>query len=115
MNWRDHIYSNPEIGSGKPIFRDSRFKVEFVLKLMAAGWTFEQMVEEYPGLSDLVYRGRVEALRAILYLRCDPVLQPGMADRVLLVLANATVDGHMVVIQPSNVRYRPLPEKSSHG
>ena len=50
MDWRDHIYSNPEIGGGKPIFRDSRFKVAFVLDLMAAGWTFEQMVGEYPGL-----------------------------------------------------------------
>ena len=50
MDWREHIYSNPEIGGGKPIFRDSRFKVEFVLKLMAAGWTYEQMAEEYPGI-----------------------------------------------------------------
>jgi len=50
MNWRDHIYSNPEIGFGKPIFRGTRFKVEFVLKLMAAGWTAEQMAEEYPGI-----------------------------------------------------------------
>ncbi len=50
MEWRDLIYSNPEIGGGKPIFRDSRFKVSFVLDLMAAGWPFERMVEEYPGL-----------------------------------------------------------------
>ena len=50
MNWREHIYSNPDIGGGKPIFRGTRFKVEFVLKLMAAEWTFEQMVEEYPGM-----------------------------------------------------------------
>ena len=50
MNWRDHIHSNAEIGGGKPIFRGSRFKVAFVLDLIAAGWTFEQMVAEYPGL-----------------------------------------------------------------
>lgn len=50
MNWRDHIYSNPEISGGKPIFRGTRFKVAFVLDLMAAGWPFERMVEEYPGL-----------------------------------------------------------------
>jgi uncharacterized protein (DUF433 family) len=50
MDWREHIYSNPGIGGGRPIFRDSRFKVSFVLDLMAAGWTFEQMVEEYPGI-----------------------------------------------------------------
>ncbi|HEX8444630.1 MAG TPA: DUF433 domain-containing protein [Allosphingosinicella sp.] len=50
MNWREHIHSDPEIGRGKPIFRGTRFKVEFVLKLMAAGWTYEQMAEEYPGI-----------------------------------------------------------------
>jgi uncharacterized protein (DUF433 family) len=50
MDWREHIYSNPKIGAGKPIFRGTRFKVEFVLKLMAAGWTAEQMAEEYPGI-----------------------------------------------------------------
>ena len=50
MDWREHIYSNPEIGRGKPIFRGSRFKVSFVLDLMAAGWTYEQMIEEYPGI-----------------------------------------------------------------
>jgi len=50
MDWREFIYSNPEIGFGKPIFRGTRIKVEFVLKLMAAGWTADQMSEEYPGI-----------------------------------------------------------------
>ncbi len=50
MDWRDHIYSNPKIGFGKPIFRNTRIKVEFVLKLMSNGWTAEQMAEEYPGI-----------------------------------------------------------------
>ncbi len=50
MNWRDHIHSDPKIGFGKPIFRGTRIKVEFVLKLMSSGWTAEQMAEEYPGI-----------------------------------------------------------------
>lgn len=48
MDWREHIYSNADIRSGKPIFRGTRVKVEFVLDLMAAGWTAERMAEEYP-------------------------------------------------------------------
>ena len=56
MDWRDHIYSNPKIAFGKPIFRETRFKVEFVLKLMAAGWTAEQMAEEYPGIEPIHLR-----------------------------------------------------------
>jgi uncharacterized protein (DUF433 family) len=51
MDWREHIYSNPEIRSGKPVFRDTRVKVEFVLELMAAGWTAEQMAAEYPEIA----------------------------------------------------------------
>jgi uncharacterized protein (DUF433 family) len=50
MDWREYIYSNPNIYGGKPIFRDSRITVEMVLDLMAAGWTIEQMQEEYPGI-----------------------------------------------------------------
>lgn len=64
MDWREHIYSNPEIGFGKPIFRDTRIKVEFVLKLMAAGWSAEQMAEEYPGV-------RPEHLRAAAAFAAD--------------------------------------------
>ncbi len=51
MEWRDHIYSNPNILGGKPIFRNSRFTVEMVLDLMAAGWTIDQMADEFPGIS----------------------------------------------------------------
>ncbi|MBX9815013.1 MAG: hypothetical protein A4S12_03350 [Proteobacteria bacterium SG_bin5] len=50
MDWRDLIYSNPNIYGGKPIFVDSRITVEMVLDLMAAGWSVEQMAEEYPGI-----------------------------------------------------------------
>ncbi|WP_174275278.1 DUF433 domain-containing protein [Sphingomonas bacterium] len=51
MDWRNHIYSDPEIGGGKPIFRGTRFKVDFLLKLMAAGWDAERIGLEYPGLT----------------------------------------------------------------
>jgi uncharacterized protein (DUF433 family) len=33
MNWKYHIYSNPEILVGKPIIRGIRLSVEFVLGL----------------------------------------------------------------------------------
>jgi uncharacterized protein (DUF433 family) len=50
VDWRERIYSNPNIHGGKPIFRESRISVEMVLQLMAAGWSVEQMMEEYPGI-----------------------------------------------------------------
>ena len=50
MDWREHIYSNPNIFGGKPIFVNSRITVEMVLDLMGAGWTVEEMAAEYPGI-----------------------------------------------------------------
>jgi uncharacterized protein (DUF433 family) len=50
MDWKEHIHSDPEIGFGKPIFRGTRIKVEFVLKLMGAGWSAERIAEEFPGV-----------------------------------------------------------------
>ena len=52
-DWRDHIHSDPGIGFGKPIFRGTRLKVEFVLKLMAAGWTADRMAEEWPEIEPI--------------------------------------------------------------
>ena len=40
----------PEIAGGRPVFRGTRYSVERVLKLVGAGWTIEQIADEYPGL-----------------------------------------------------------------
>ena len=50
MDWKEHIHSDAGILGGKPVFKGTRMKVEFVLKLMGAGWSAEQMAEEYPGI-----------------------------------------------------------------
>ncbi len=50
MNWRDHIYSDPKILSGKPVIKGTRYTVERVLKLVGAGWSDAQITEEYPGI-----------------------------------------------------------------
>jgi uncharacterized protein (DUF433 family) len=53
MDWKEHIHSDPEIGFGKPIFRGTRIKVEFVLKLMGAGWPASRIAEEFPGVAEI--------------------------------------------------------------
>ncbi len=50
MNWRDHIHSVDGILGEKPVFRGTRYTVERVLKLMGAGWSYERIVDEYPGI-----------------------------------------------------------------
>ena len=57
MKWRHHIHSDPSILAGKPVVRGTRLSVEFLLGLMADGWTERQILENYPQLS-------VETLRA---------------------------------------------------
>lgn len=58
MDWREHIHSDPAILSGKPVVKGTRLSVEFLLGLFAAGWTEEQVLENYPTLD-------AQALRAV--------------------------------------------------
>lgn len=51
MNWHEHIRSDPEILAGKPAIRGTRLSVEFLLGLMAEGWTEREILESYPQLS----------------------------------------------------------------
>jgi uncharacterized protein (DUF433 family) len=58
MTWRDHIHSDPEILGGKPVVRGTRLAVDFLLSLLAEGWSQEQVLTNYPQLTS-------EALRAV--------------------------------------------------
>ena len=58
MGWQDHIHSDPEVLLGKPVVKGTRLAIDFLLGLFAAGWTPEQILENYPTLTP-------EALRAV--------------------------------------------------
>jgi len=58
MDWRLYIHSDPEILLGKPVVKGTRLAVDFILDLFAAGWTEEQVLENYPTLTP-------EALQAV--------------------------------------------------
>lgn len=51
MNWQDRIEINPNILVGKPIIKGTRIAVEFVVDLLARGWTVEQILQEYDHLT----------------------------------------------------------------
>jgi uncharacterized protein (DUF433 family) len=51
MDWRDHITSDSDVLAGKPAVRGTRLSVELLLGLLAAGWTPEQLLASYPGLT----------------------------------------------------------------
>jgi len=51
MTWADRIVVDPKILVGKPVIKGTRIAVEFVLDLLAQGWTEKAVIENYPGLA----------------------------------------------------------------
>lgn len=46
------IIVDPKILTGKPVVRGTRISVELVVELLAAGWSHEQILANYPHLSE---------------------------------------------------------------
>jgi uncharacterized protein (DUF433 family) len=51
VEWRDRVTVNPEVLVGKPVIKGTRIAVEFVIDLLARGWTAEQILQEYDHLT----------------------------------------------------------------
>ena len=51
MDWQERITIDPEVLVGKPIIKETRISVEFVLDLLGRGWTIEQILREYDHLT----------------------------------------------------------------
>lgn len=58
MNWKRYIHSDSQILLGKPTVKGTRLSVEFLLSLCAAGWSQQQILDNYPTLTP-------EALQAV--------------------------------------------------
>jgi uncharacterized protein (DUF433 family) len=50
MNWQERIVIDPAVLVGKPIIKGTRISVDFVIGLLAQGWTTDQLLEEYEHL-----------------------------------------------------------------
>jgi uncharacterized protein (DUF433 family) len=46
------ISINPNICFGKPCIKGHRIWVSLILDLLASGWSFEQVLENYPGIEE---------------------------------------------------------------
>jgi uncharacterized protein (DUF433 family) len=52
MKWEDRIVASPDVLVGKPVVKGTRLAVEFIVDLLAGGWTQEQILgRRYSGLS----------------------------------------------------------------
>jgi uncharacterized protein (DUF433 family) len=50
MNQQTRIILDPAILVGKPIIRGTRIAVEFIIDLLAQGWSTDEILRNYPGL-----------------------------------------------------------------
>lgn len=51
MDWKARIVADPGVLVGKPVVKGTRISVEMVVALLAKGWTQQQILENYPGLT----------------------------------------------------------------
>ena len=51
MNWLEYIATDPAVLAGKPIIKGTRLSVDFILGLMAEGWSEAQILENYPQMT----------------------------------------------------------------
>jgi len=56
MNWRDHIHADPDVAAGKPVVRGTRLSVDFLLGLLAEGWSEDEILDNYPSLDSTSLR-----------------------------------------------------------
>lgn len=50
MDWHNRIIATPDTLFGRPRIAGTRIGVDFVLDLMASGWTETRILENYPHL-----------------------------------------------------------------
>lgn len=63
MMYQDRIICDPAVLVGKPIIKGTRIPVDLILKLLAEGVLYEEIIEDYPDLE------RDDILAAIAYAR----------------------------------------------
>lgn len=51
MDWQERIESKADVLCGKPCVRGTRLSVEHLVGLLAQGWSGEDVLDSYPGLT----------------------------------------------------------------
>ena len=51
MDWQERIVIDLDVLVGKPIVRGTRLAVEYIIDLLAQGWTEAELLRNYPGLT----------------------------------------------------------------
>ena len=66
MDYFDHIETRENVLGGKPIIKGTRISVELILEFLAAGWTVDDLLREYPRMT-------ADDIRAVFALAAELV------------------------------------------
>ena len=50
IDYKNYLESNPEIMFGKPCVKGTRIPADLILRHLAAGWTFSDLLSSFPRL-----------------------------------------------------------------
>lgn len=52
VSWKDYIVSTADVLHGKPRLKGTRIPASLILGYLAAGYTFQKIIEEFPDLGE---------------------------------------------------------------
>ena len=61
QQWTDRIVIDEAVLTGKPVIKGTRLAVEFIIDLLAHGWSEEEVLDNYPGI------GREDIAACLVY------------------------------------------------
>lgn len=67
MTWQDRIVMDPAVLVGKPVIKGTRLAVEFIVDLLAEGWTEAEILRNYPGVTPEDVRACLASASALLH------------------------------------------------
>ena len=66
MNWQERITIDPNILVAKPVVKGTRLAVDFIIDLLAQGWSEPEILRNYPGLTHDDIQARLAYASAML-------------------------------------------------
>lgn len=67
MAWQDRIILDPKVMVGKPVVKGTRMAVEFIVDLLAQGWSEAEILKNYPGLTHVDIQACLAYASAVLH------------------------------------------------
>jgi uncharacterized protein (DUF433 family) len=93
VRWEDRIAIDPDVLGGKPIVKGTRLAVEFIIELLAEGWSESELLRNYPALTHEDVRASLRYARLCLagapasdFIQTAPAggMKPTLADFFVL-------------------------------